>query len=427
MINFTSRFDPTSGDYLVTCIFKGNHIAMLRDIVLHQALTAPYMYPIKQNSNGEVTDTKGRQKLKEVYSIYKNKELIPQTLPELTMVELIEKLKILENDMGRLYGEADLTMTTDKLEYESALNDLRTDILGSKGWVSKYLDKSKGVNIDITIPDRDATNKDGKTVSTRVYPIKGINTYPTGSTASDVTKFQDDIKEKAETALSDIINAFREEIVKNKTFHWTNKDYGIKSDLTSSPLLNTLKNSTVGDGIPYGGVVELEGDLTPWIMVSDHPLTIMGSWVKTKELFDGPDGMAKKMAKDVSERLNTKIESEIGFKPTIRNIFAVLLAGADTFLRLLDDVHKKAMSVSDNEKRKKTSEDSSVEGMVFPWPQYYRVEEEDECTTSSIVTYPGAKGSITETGAIDKEVWPEVEFVEEYAMSSIYIKKQNSI
>ena len=34
--------------------------------------------------------------------------------------------------------------------------------------------------------------------------------------------------------------------------------------------------------------------------------------------------------------------------------------------------------------------------------------------------YPGAKGAITETGAADKEIWPEVEFVEEYAMSSIY-------
>ena len=196
MENFTSRFDPTSGDYLVTCIFKGNHIALLRDIVLHQALTAPYMYPIKQNSDGDVTETKGRQKLKEVYKIYKNKGLIPSTLPELTMVELIEKLKILENDMGRLYGEADLTMTTDKLEYESALNDLRTDILGTKGWVSTYLDKSEGVKIDIAVPDRDPTSVSAKTVTTIVYPIKGINAFPSGATTSDITQFQDDKKKQ---------------------------------------------------------------------------------------------------------------------------------------------------------------------------------------------------------------------------------------
>ena len=420
MESFTSRFDPTSGDYLVTCIFKGNHIAMLRDIVLHQALTAPYMYPIKQNSDGDITETKGRQKLREVYKIYKEKELIPSTLPELTMVELIEKLKILENDMGRLYGEADLTMTTDKLEYESALNDLRVDILGSKGWVNTYLDKSKGVKLDIDAPDRDPTNTTGRTVSTTVYPIIGIDTFPTGSTPSDITKFQDEIKEKAETALAAIINTFRDEVKKNKTFGPNGKEYGIRSKLVINLLLKTLENSTVYKGISYEGDVTLDSNLTPWIMVSDHEKTIMGNWMKTKELFDGPDGMAKKMAKEVSERLNTKMEGVIGFKPTIRNIFAILMAGADTFLRLLDDVHKKAMSVSDNELRKKTSDDSSVEGMVFPWPQYHRVEEEDECTTSSIVTYPGAKGAITETGATDKEVWPEVEFVEEYAMSSIY-------
>jgi len=420
MINFTSRFDPTSGDYLVTCIFKGNHIAMLRDIVLHQALTAPYMYPIKQNSDGDITETKGRQKLREVYKIYKEKELIPSTLPELTMVELISKLKILENDMGRLYGEADLTMTTDKLEYESALNDLRVDILGSKGWVNKYLDKSEGVKLGIEIPDRNIQSPSAKTVTTTVYPIKGIDSFPTGSTASEITKFQDEIKEKAETALATIINTFREEVRKNKTFGPNGIDYGIKSKLVINLLLKTLKNSTVYEGISHEGEPTLNPNLAPWIMVSDHEKTIMGSWMKTKELFDGPDGMAKKMAKDVSERLNTKMEGIIGFKPTIRNVFAILMAGADTFLRLLDDVHKKAMSVSDNELRKKTSNDSSVDGMVFPWPQYYRVEEEDECTTSSIVTYPGAKGAITETGATDKEVWPEVEFVEEYAMSSIY-------
>jgi len=431
MESFTSRFDPTSGDYLITCVFKGNHIAMLRDIVLHQALTAPYMYPIKQNSDGDVTETKGRQKLKEVYKIYKNKGLIPETLPELTMVELIEKLKILENDMGRLYGEADLTMTTDKLEYDAALNDFRVDILGAKGWVSTYLDKAKGVNIDIVVPDKDPANSSGKTVTTTVYPIKGIGAITSGMSPSDITKFQDEVKGEAEEALIAIIDTFRREINKNKTFGpastntstLSKKDgngYGIISKLTSNLALKTLKNSQVFEGIPYGVTDKLKADLTPWIMVSDHPKTLIGSWVKTKELFDGPDGMAKKMAKEVSERLNKKMEGVIGFKPTIRNVFAVLLAGADTFLRLLDDVHKKAMSVSDNEKRKKTSNDSSVEGMVFPWPQYHRVEEEDECTTSSIVMYPGAKGAITETGAADKEIWPEVEFVEEYAMSSIY-------
>ena len=59
---FLSRFDPSSGDYLVTCDFKGNHIAMLRDINMHEAVTAPYMYPTRQDPNsGTIQMTKGRQ------------------------------------------------------------------------------------------------------------------------------------------------------------------------------------------------------------------------------------------------------------------------------------------------------------------------------------------------------------------------------
>ena len=45
---------------------------------------------------------------------------------------------------------------------------------------------------------------------------------------------------------------------------------------------------------------------------------------------------AEVMTKDVSEVLNTRLREVIGFKPTIRNVFAIILAGADTFLRMLN-------------------------------------------------------------------------------------------
>ena len=59
----------SSGDYLVTCNFVGNHVALLRDINMHQVLTAPYMYPTKCDSSGCVSETRGKQVLKEVYDI----------------------------------------------------------------------------------------------------------------------------------------------------------------------------------------------------------------------------------------------------------------------------------------------------------------------------------------------------------------------
>ena len=58
-------------------------------------------------------------------------------------------------------------------------------------------------------------------------------------------------------------------------------------------------------------------------------------WTTTKRIFDAK---AKLMAEDLSEELNGRLQKAIGFKPTIRNVFAIILAGADTFLKLLDDV-----------------------------------------------------------------------------------------
>ena len=106
------------------------------------------------------------------------------------------------------------------------------------------------------------------------------------------------------------------------------------------------------------------------------------------------------MSKEVSEVLNERLQDEIGFKPTIRNIFAIILAGADTFLRLMDIVHTNAMEVKSNPQRLKISKDSKSSDTVFPWPQYYVVEEEDECTTSSVLKYPGAKDVIGSTGGL---------------------------
>ena len=127
-----------------------------------------------------------------------------------------------------------------------------------------------------------------------------------------------------------------------------------------------------------------------------------------------------KYTTQVSKTLNTRLEKAIGFKPTIRNIFAIIIAGADTFLRLLDIVHTNAMREKSNPKRLDISKDSTSKDIVYPWPQYYVVEEEDECTTSSVLKYPGAKDVIENTGANNKKVWPEVYFVEEYTKTSVY-------
>ena len=108
LTKFVSRFDPASGDYLVTCDFIGNHIALLKDINMHQSLTAPYMYPSQTSPDGtKVTATRGMDVLAEVYSLYVKKGLINENFPkDMTIVSLLDTLNKLENDLGKLFGEA---------------------------------------------------------------------------------------------------------------------------------------------------------------------------------------------------------------------------------------------------------------------------------------------------------------------------------
>ena len=134
------------------------------------------------------------------------------------------------------------------------------------------------------------------------------------------------------------------------------------------------------------------------------------------------------MEEDMSDELNLALEAEIGFKPTIRNVFAVILAGADTFLRLLDDVHTNAFAERQNKKRlevAKVSNDipqtnSENSQIAFPWPKYYVTKDVSECQTSSVLTYIGSEDVMDVLDSGNKKVWPEVEFVEEYTKSTNY-------
>ena len=420
MQKFSSRFDPASGDYLVTCNFIGNHVALLRDINMHQVLTAPYMYPTKCDASGCVSETRGKQVLKEVYRKYRQQGLIGESFPvesEITLVDLIEKLKLLDNNLGKLFGESSLQMTTDRLDYESLLKGLNKSVKETSGWKDTYLDNKKSVTVQAIVPSVDSTT--GKTINVTAYPLKGIDTIPE---TEDPVEYKQGVVKKANDSLQGIINTFIEEADTNKTFG-RGKKYSVSTRLTKryaseggGPTPSLLEDQKVESiGIP--DVSMLDTDLEPWFIIAGPEETYGKLYSNHETEFEKKAAL---MSKEVSEVLNERLQDEIGFKPTIRNIFAIILAGADTFLRLMDIVHTNAMEEKSNPQRLKISKDSKSSDIVFPWPQYYVVEEEDECTTSSVLKYPGAKDVIESTGADNKKVWPEVDFVEEYTKTSVY-------
>ena len=51
---------------------------------------------------------------------------------------------------------------------------------------------------------------------------------------------------------------------------------------------------------------------------------------------------------------------------------------------------------------------------VYPWPQFIKQTKGDKGQEKYEITYPGDADVIAQTGAYSSQVWPEVEFVEEY-------------
>ena len=73
----------------------------------------------------------------------------------------------------------------------------------------------------------------------------------------------------------------------------------------------------------------------------------------------------------IEEKMNDIVKDPkkgIGFAPTVKNIFAVLLANAEVFIRLMKQTHSSAFDVS--EKRKKIILDSIIYYRIITYYKY---------------------------------------------------------
>lgn len=104
---FNASFDASSGNYNVTCNFKGRVTALLADITLQEMRVAPYMfaksYEIEtgEDEKSSFFSSRGRQTLSQVYEAYKAKGLVNNSLPDLTIDDLIDRVTELETDIEK--------------------------------------------------------------------------------------------------------------------------------------------------------------------------------------------------------------------------------------------------------------------------------------------------------------------------------------
>jgi hypothetical protein len=127
----------------------------------------------------------------------------------------------------------------------------------------------------------------------------------------------------------------------------------------------------------------------------------------------------------------------LGFEPTIRNIFAVIIAGCDVFYRLMDDTHKEAWNKRNDPKRIKSvmpfNNNSGVDSknnvtyagrkneqnVVYPWPTYLVQAKDKDNREVFNIEYVGDPKYENKTNGLDYYTWPEVYFTENFLDANV--------
>ena len=494
MKSFNARFDPTDGNYKISISFVGRTAALLSDLSLGALYALPHMYEknvlVEENPNGDAENqsqadqinqqlttrienglqttsvvpkvkTRGEEVLNNIYQTYEGKGLIDKGLPRLNLAQLELRLDNLEEFVKQQFNKEDLGVLNDIEKYKEAVSLYRSDLtlLRPARWA--------GLNLD---PAKRYIDKDGK-----VY-------YVTLKTKSGNLQKQEDVQE----SLKAKINEYNQSLVSNATFgdggEYTilgkTKSSAIPVDISTSDIITNItyedldlektyavqKNATptpselaIFSATTY---TEFElftkyynKDLTPDEDLSKN-FYFFGEMTKKTEVTNGSfldkinkidkkfQDNAEIIQKELSEALAQKIESPdggLGFRPTIRNVMAMLIANVDAFYRLLDDVHTNAWNLKDDPIRKSViispetangvdSKDTILgstgsQNFIYPWPQYFE-REYDGKNIKDVVKYIGDPDVEGKTRAYMYDKWPEVEFVEEFIRGDLQRREE---
>jgi len=418
---------------------------------------------------------KGYEKIKEVYAEYKTKGLIPENFPEITISQLRYNLENFVKNILDNFTKQNLTPLNDITEYENTLINLRKEIYltQSVSWFEKYTDTKNFLVLKegnfgdikslLPVSAENALNQ---------LPIgKGKQYDP-----KKIYTFKPEIKtlgerENAKTELDKIIKAAVKKLNENRTLGSNGKytvnnktkesainikdsDFKFNAEFTPEDVdleqtYLVTKNAKVqptdeelmkfkAELINKG---TLKNELTTTYTLKDGERVPVNEYfyyegkLSFTDKLDDIENQLKKKRKEIEDDLTSALydmlksgSNGIGFVPTIRNVLAVIFASGEAFVRLLDETHKKAWDVRDDKVRKNAIFNSSVSNAnpdaitsgvnekvpVYPWPTFLQATMGEDGHEKFEPKYPGESKIIQLTKGYNYEIWPEVEFVEEF-------------
>lgn len=429
---FTSSFNSNTGNFDITLTMIGYKFNVLTDVTMAELLAVPQMYvkrtptTVGQNT-GNQTETNttsltqlGYEKIKQVFDDYKSLGLIEKDFPVLTIQELSTKLTNFITFSLKEFGQSNLKPLNDISSYNESLNLFR-------GQIYSYSSSFFEINLD-------------KTNFYVTYPIDNVRYKIYTWNLSNFDKSDTDSLKKIDFQYSKL-NA---DITQNNLNLLNNETFGKGDNKISNPIITI--NSVAIDydssnidyketykqrnpnatGMTEANITSIENELKnknntfkqnglPFLFQFDGKGRFLDqTYELNKELEDKKVSIEDKLTKELSSFIANK--TGLGFKPTLRNIIAIIMASAEAFLRLMQDTHTKAWTARNSDVKKlATQENDSVSKLspVYPWPQFL-VEKNVAGEKKLEIQYPGDESVISITKANDFTIWPEVEFVEEF-------------
>ena len=396
LIKFNSKYNDSNGNFEISTSFVGSSFAFMTDIPLKGILNAPYMFLKESSKPGEFNESTGKstQKvfksskgyaiLNSVYSEMKRKKLIPQDFPVKTVREIgaiAETLdKILEQKIFK--DVIDMKVLAGLQDYDKILTNFNNAI---RQWSDTFLtnnsfdDKPKG------------KNESGEEIFVRYYGLKSQNKSDSVNIVG-----KDNIK-----TLEGIINVYSKELKKSSLYNNELQKSGDRSIKVNVSFLSKNLGSVHNYFEP--------NERNELVVAIDKLLQdigeIRGTFFEQKQ----------KIEKEVEREMNRIVKdpkSGIGFEPTVRNLFAVLLANAEVYVRLMKEVHQDAFNVANDRKKILVGFDEESRGdSIYPWPEIKRTLPTDK---QKVIAYPGEPELREKLQSNNPIIWPEVAFVEEY-------------
>jgi hypothetical protein len=456
---FQASFDQSTGNFILTLNFLGYKYNVLTDLTQAYILAVPNMYAQQVNDGVQTTSStpidasvdqlngndkqttstiknKGYELIKNIYDEYKSKNLIPQDFPNLTVQQLVTKLENFEKTVMTKFGELSINDLSDAREFSNLLEDFKKQIVTAtspSSWKLKYLDDKNFYII------KGNPTTDGKPNNIKIYTYK-----------KQIFEVSENLTIKNALEDLDLRMKSNSENLKNAPTYGQDKgkrQNRIIVDIDS----NSVKTQYTVDDIDLNETIKIRyGNLPTTAQTSTFETEIQNlkanivnensTRISNGEdinipyffQFDGEGFFSDKIAiagkklqsksqsleEELTKKINDLIATDegIGFVPSVRNVIAVVIASSEAFLRLMEDVHLKSSIQSRNPIKKKAVPNdikTLPDSPVYPWPQYAK-EVLTEDGTKFELKYPGDPDFIGETGADNYEVWPEVEFVEEF-------------